>query len=480
MKKALALVLALVLALSMAVSAFAAVITLTPVEPAEDKITKIPVVNATDDHFFYTHTDLSNIAEGELGHGTEYYISLGDDKLQDIKLTANGNLTAELVKFDPEKMVLTGAKTLTYTILVNGEVLEDAVVLEEAKEVYLEAAVSEENPTGKVAMQTIDRYTEWSYADACVLAKLIKNHLQVKDTDVVVCDQPYVNIVKITVADNFTAAYTKGTLKVEAYNASIKKNVAGSWTVINDVAIFEYEQVKWAAENNAKGASLQLGAAGYSDLLAAKEGYSFFGEKYDPENLRNEELRALVVSTTAFRAIERKNLPLELVPAHDFNDDKVTDMAISVTLKEIAKGQKGVNFFAWADVEDIELKPDTDAGEEFDRYPSAVSFGFLGEQVIKGAYEIDVLLPINYYELRELFGLKVEEEDIISYYVVDQDNNVVKTIKVDYMTDDISENVEFTVEGEANPNTGAESVVGVVAALAVVSVATAAAVSLKK
>ena len=34
--------------------------------------------------------------------------------------------------------------------------------------------------------------------------------------------------------------------------------------------------------------------------------------------------------------------------------------------------------------------------------------------------------------------------------------------------------------GEANPNTGAESVVGVVAALAVVSVATAAAVSLKK
>ena len=68
------------------------------------------------------------------------------------------------------------------------------------------------------------------------------------------------------------------------------------------------------------------------------------------------------------------------------------------------------------------------------------------------------------------------------------------------MTADLTENVKFVVEGEnqklgyytltlevpanesgeANPNTGAESVVGVVAALAVVSVATAAAVSLKK
>ena len=68
------------------------------------------------------------------------------------------------------------------------------------------------------------------------------------------------------------------------------------------------------------------------------------------------------------------------------------------------------------------------------------------------------------------------------------------------MTADLTEDVEFTVKGEnaklgqykvvlevpaaeageANPNTGAEAVVGVVAALAVVSVATAAAVSLKK
>ena len=100
-----------------------------------------------------------------------------------------------------------------------------------------------------------------------------------------------------------------------------------------------------------------------------------------------------------------------------------------------------------------------------------------------------------------MFGEKVEEDDIISYYVVNQNKEVVKTIKVDYMTYDPTETVEFTIEGEneklgwytlalevpavetegeENPNTGAESIVGVVAALAVVSLASAAAVSLKK
>ena len=164
---------------------------------------------------------------------------------------------------------------------------------------------------------------------------------------------------------------------------------------------------------------------------------------------------------------------------------------VSVTLKEVKAGQKGVNFCVWGG---LELK-ENDLGIE------SVEFGFVGGQTILGKYAVNVKLPINYYELRELFGLKVEEEDIITYYVVDENGAVVKEIKVDYMTADLSALVAFTVEGEnealgyytlclevpavegeveENPNTGAESVVGVVAALAVVSVATAAAVSLKK
>ena len=269
-----------------------------------------------------------------------------------------------------------------------------------------------------------------------------------------------------------------------------KEAHSGTLHFINDVSIFEYEEVKYAVENNADGVTLALGSGGYSDYWTDEYGYDDFDNEYDEEFLRIDR-GALVVSTTAFRAIEGKDLTLDVLA----NDD----MEISVTLKEVAKGQKGVNFFAWNDAE-FEDK-DEDGKKDLNEDWTSLSFGFKGDQVVKGAFAIDVVLPIDYYELREMFGEKVEEDDIISYYVVNQNNEVVKTIKVDYMTYDPTETVEFTiegeneklgwytlaldvpaaeVEGEENPNTGAESVVGVVAALAVVSVATAAAVSLKK
>ena len=149
-----------------------------------------------------------------------------------------------------------------------------------------------------------------------------------------------------------------------------------------------------------------------------------------------------------------------------------------------------------------EIVADKDGDKKFDKGElDAVTFGFKGNQVIKGAFEVVAELPIDYYELRELFGLKLEEEDIITYYVVDEKGAVVAEKTVDYMKDDVSKTVSVKVPGEndvlgsytlclevpaveteveENPNTGAEAVVGVVAALAVVSVATAAAVSLKK
>ena len=124
-------------------------------------------------------------------------------------------------------------------------------------------------------------------------------------------------------------------------------------------------------------------------------------------------------------------------------------------------------------------------------------------KTVKGKYEINIDLDCDWYDLRECFGIKIEEEDIITYYIVDEDGTVVGGKEVDYMTADINENVEFTITGEndklgqysivlevpasesgsdaeENPNTGAESVVGAVAALAVVSAAAAAAVSFKK
>lgn len=453
MKKALALVLALVLALSMAVSAFALdFVELTPAGKAEAGKVEIPVVDADDEDILYTTVSWDE--EGNPVLETVYYVALPFDvAYTDVKVTANGNLTAELVEFNPEKMVIVddeGNDLLTYSVLdLKGDAVETDLSYEEA--LAAEADLEKENKVN---------YT-------------------------VVCEQT-VNVIKMVVANNFSAHYTEGTLKVDAKLG--KKDYVGKLTVINDVTIFEYEQVKWAANNFKTGAALQLGENGYSDYLTDEFGYGF---EYDYEGLR-EDPYALVVSTTAFRAIEGKNLKLNILAKDTFAGQQriaMDDLDVNVVLKEIAKDQKGVNFFAWADLK-------LDAKENLE----SVSLIFKGDQVIKGEFEITIGLPFNWYELRELFGVKVEEDDIISYYLVDGNGKVVGGKEVDYMTADLTESASFTVKGanqklgeyslvlevpaaeagESNPNTGAESVVGVVAALAVVSVATAAAVSLKK
>lgn len=476
MKKALALVLALVLALSMAVSAFAVdFVELDPVTSSTSGRTEITVVDPdSDKNILYTTLglDAENLT---LKHETVYYIALNPDTAYtDVKVTANGNVTAELVDFDFTKMDVVdkdGESILTYCVTKKGEVVQPEIDTYEAAVEHCKYLSDSE----KVSYYAVE------------------------------CEQN-VNIIKVTVENNFSASFTEGTLKIEAKVG--KKDYAGSLTIINDVTIFEYEEVKYAAANYANGASLQLGAKGYSDYFTAENGYSILGEDYDVENMRDNPF-ALVVSTTAFRAIEGKNLKLDVLTAKTFgnlnNSDSGVSAAIkkvlkntdiSVTLKNIAKGQKGVNFFATAGLEGMKYED----GKLTDRYPSAICFGFKGEQVIVGEFEINFDLPINWYQLREVFGIKVEEEDIISYYLIDENGKVVGGKEVDYMTADVTENASFTIkgenqklgsyklvievptagEGESNPNTGAESVVGVVAALAVVSVATAAAVSLKK
>ena len=185
----------------------------------------------------------------------------------------------------------------------------------------------------------------------------------------------------------------------------------------------------------------------------------------------------MVVSTTAFRAIQGKDLTVSVFDV------------LSATIKGVAAGQKGVNFL-----------PFTKLHEDADDNVIGIQFGFVGDQTIASDFVVTVAPELNYFELRELFGKKVEEEDVITYYVL-KDGKLYDQFTVDYMTVDYNEVVELEIngkagstlgmyeivlevptapEGEENPNTGAESVIGVVAAMAVVSVAAAAAVSLKK
>ena len=462
MKKALALVLALVLALSMAVSAFAVPLkNLTLVPEAAAKTTNIPLVDVTTGEWYI-----------DLSKGGTYYFALTDAKWFDIELTTNGNVTAELVEYDPATMNIEGL-----------EVQFDIVDRKGNVDTYICNA------------NDIDAYkAAVKYAD--------DKNAPLKAEEYSVKLHTNVNIVKFVVEDNYTAHYTEGliTIKAKLENAEKKvENYVGYVTIINDAIIFEYEEVKYTASKFDKEAALLCGDKGYSDWYTAEDGYSkVFGADYSYKENRQKDY-ATVVSTTAFRAIEGEDLA---VVAYGGNVQKVNTAIkanVSVELYDIVKGQKGVNFAAYTDVTFTDTIKNFVLDVEKEALES-INFGFKGDQVVKGAYEITFALDLDWYDLRELFGVKVEEDDIISYYLVDENGKVVGGKEVDYMTAALTEDAEFTIKGsnsalgqyklvlevpaaevgEANPNTGAEAVVGVVAALAVVSVATAAAVSLKK
>ncbi len=439
MKKALALVLALVLALSMAVSAFATtLVELTPAPAGASDEIDIVVVDGKDEYVYYTHAA-----------GT-YYIALDGQAYKNITLSASGIVSAELVTFDPAKMNVYGIDGLRFEVVdKNGVVAE---------------------PYFYTVGEGDTRSTK-QYERALEAAKELNDAAKVMEYSVRTNKQ--VDIIKVTVADNYTVAYLEGALKISAVLGTTP--VSATLNFINDVSIFEYEMVKWAAERY-DDVALECGTLGYSDYDAALKGYDKDEDKlYEVGELRTIE-DAAVISTTAFRAITGKTVAVAC-----------DEMLVEV--KNVVAGQKGVNFKHYGV---------TEVDEDLDGDAEAIEFGFYGKQTILGDYTITVGTEYTWFTLREAFGEKVEEDDIISYYVL-KNGKVVKEIVVDYMTADVYEEVVLelngsnsalgeyaivmevpAVEGETNPNTGAESVVGVVAALAVVSVATAAAVSLKK
>ena len=454
MKKALALVLALVLALSMAVSAFAG--TLILLEEVKTQGTKmITFVDA------WNYTADGNTILTQYYHGGVFYTALRcmkcdaayiDVDLSDVKVVTSGNVKAELIEYNPETMVDymgtdVNDKLVTYSV----KEYDGTKVLKTVTDSALWASY-----TGAADLENE------SYAWAVAAADWMNKTYNTTVYKVVADNDVYV--VKFTVEDNYSASYTEGSIKVTATCDDCRKAVAMEGTVINDVSIWEYEAVKSAALYNADGEYLSVNGQGYSDYITAINGY------VKPELVVNYD-HAEVISTTAFRAIEGKNITVDV------------DNYMAVTIKNVAKGQKGVNFLTYGD----------------NALTSEIEFGFYGKQTVASDFEIVVDLGLTYFELREHFLEKIEEDDIVDFYLT-KDGKVIDTITVDFMTEDYNEEFILVIEGknttlgqytldiaapvaaegEENPNTGAESVLGVVAALAVVSVATAAAVSLKK
>ncbi len=529
MKKALALVLALVLALSLGVSAFA--LTLVPLVPESGSSASVVDISK----YQLTDWDSDNEVYLVSAKGGTFYLKLdGDKEYKDIAVSGTGIVSAKLVDYDPDKM--TGADTL-YRVEKAGveyDLSNDSDVVAEVqaksafqtgnktyKIVYTDGTkvdMSDDENTGvnnylaldknntlKSYVESMKSVSGWenvksleenlefdtslltSYDYNKALAKALNSKYKTTKFAAANYNEDNIYVIELTVASNYSAAYKTGSVKVTA--TEIERNsagkivdktpVSGTIDIISDVAIFEYEMVKWAGRVDE--ALVVENETGYSDFLTDVKGY---GDNYDEAALRG--YKATVISTTAFRALRENKYGI-----------KVDSEDLLVTIPEVASSQKGVNFAAYG-VDFLNAKGKSTTKNDVVK----VVFGFYGDQVIASDFTIEADLGINAYELRERFGEKVEEEDIITYHVL-KDGKLLSSFTVDYMKDDIDEDLELKIEGKAgstlgqyeivievpaesdnkgetNPNTGAESVIGVVAAMAVVSVAAAAAVSLKK
>ena len=459
MKKIVALVLALMMVLSLGVSALALTkIDLDQVEVTEDGTKLIKFVDTVEfigaDKVLYTNGP----------HGGVAYFVLKTTGLKDVKATySNDAVKAEIIDYDPEKMEY-----------VDGA--DWAVVRKDGKAIDEYLAASTTLDWSKCVESGKGNY-DWCKYVAKTLNK------EFKTTQFVVKTTSEIKVLKLTVAANYSASFTEGSVKVSALRVADKKTVYTEMKFVNDITIFAYEYVKSAAENDY---ALELFDEGYSDYETYLAGYK------TPDTA--QRLGSRVISTTAFRAIEGKDITVNVYPTPKENDERVAKSA-DVTIYNVAAGQKGVNFEYY----EKEVKEATSTALAVDGENRKVEFGFYGDQVVKSKFTVNFDLDWTYFELRECFGKKVEEQDIVTYYIL-KDGKVLKEVKVDYMTVDYNDTVKLSIDGEnttlgqyaiavkvpaenkgeENPNTGAESVMGVVAAVAVVSVAAAAAVSLKK
>ena len=459
MKKIVALVLALMMVLSLGVSALALTeIKLDQVEVTEDGTKLIKFVDTVEfigaDKVLYTNGP----------HGGVAYFVLKTTGLKDVKATySNDAVKAEIIDYDPEKMEF-----------VDGA--DWAVVRKDGKAIDEYLAASTTLDWSKCVESGKGNY-DWCKYVAKTLNK------EFKTTQFVVKTTSEIKVLKLTVAANYSASFTEGSVKVSALRVADKKTVYTEMKFVNDITIFAYEYVKSAAENDY---ALELFDEGYSDYETYLAGYK------TPDTA--QRLGSRVISTTAFRAIEGKDITVNVYPTPKENDERVAKSA-DVTIYNVAAGQKGVNFEYY----EKEVKEATSTALAVDGENRKVEFGFYGDQIVKSKFTVNFDLDWTYFELREFFGKKVEEQDIVTYYIL-KDGKVLKEVKVDYMTVDYNDTVKLSIDGEnttlgqyaiavkvpaenkgeENPNTGAESVMGVVAAVAVVSVAAAAAVSLKK
>ncbi|MBQ7874162.1 MAG: Ig-like domain-containing protein [Oscillospiraceae bacterium] len=323
--------------------------------------------------------------------GGNFYVGIFSDiEYDSIEIHADGYLKAQMIDFDPERYRSVGE---TYSVYnrITGEIAE------KGKSITYDRA--------KKLAQQLNEKTKTTYYE-------------------VRCDQ-YVYIAKITVGKNYGTAFESGTYKITAEKDGVKYSSA-EYTVVTDVSIFEYEYLKWSAmdKENAAGV-MDENARGYSDYLSYKYGYGDWD--YAPPLMKEPT----VVSTTAFRAVAGRELRL------------ACGERVRITITEVSDIQKGVNFIYKNSAGEIDSEKKT----------ASYTLTFYGEQPIQSDFVIEWNLGVNLYELRESFKIKVEEEDIITYYIT-KNGKYFDEFTVDYMTADMGEEVVLSLENNGGTTLG--------------------------
>lgn len=305
------------------------------------------------------------------GAGGTFYIMLDPAvKYEKVTVTESGCVDAKVFEYDPEKHAeLDGI----FYCVKNGEnVVAGGLTYKQAKEKAEELNKAEKTTLNKIAL-----------------------------------DNCYVNVIEITVEDNYTAAYKKGEIKIAA--KVDKKDVAAKVEVISDVFVYDVENVKYAGLNDVVLDEMFKGVSSYDEKT---------------------EGTPTVIPVSAFRYLKGEDLT-------------VYNGGMEVTFKNINASQPALNLKGF-----VKIQPKTEEKER------ELAFGFYGkEQKVYSDFVIKTKLDLTYFGLRELFDIKVEEQDIVIYKLYKNDV-LIKEIAVDYMTIDPNKNVEFEIIGKAGQALG--------------------------
>lgn len=222
----------------------------------------------------------------------------------------------------------------------------------------------------------------------------------------------YINIVEIVVEDNYTSQYKIGNVKIEGKLG--ETYVSAAIEVISDVFYYDVENVKYAAKNEKVLDTFYNGISSYDEKVAGIP---------------------TVVTKRAFRNIVDENLTLE-------------NNGVEILIKDIVESQPSVNFSAFIKVKEKEENKD-----------AILEFGFYGaEQKIYSDFVITPELDFTYFTLREFFGEKLEEDNVVTYQIL-KDGKYFGEFTVDYATVKQNEKIELEIVGEAGDNLGCYSIV---------------------